>query len=68
MSMNVFLTHGRGILLAYDQGLEHGPTDFNEQNYDPEFVMDLAARGQFNGVVFQKGMAEKYYDGRCHSS
>ena len=64
MSMNVFLTHGRGILLAYDQGLEHGPTDFNQQNYDPEFVMDLAARGHFNGVVFQKVMAEKYYDGR----
>ncbi len=64
MSMEVFLENNRGILLAYDQGLEHGPTDFNEQNVDPAFIMELAAAGRFKGVVFQKGIAEKYYDGR----
>ncbi len=64
MSMNVFLERERSILLAYDQGLEHGPTDLNEQNVDPAFIMGLAAAGQFNGVVFQKGLAEKYYDRR----
>jgi class I fructose-bisphosphate aldolase len=62
--MNVFLTKGRGLLLAYDQGLEHGPADFNERNVDPAFVMKLAVQGQFNGVIFQKGLAEKYYDGQ----
>lgn len=51
-------------MLAYDQGLEHGPTDFNERNYDPSIVMEIATRGRFNGVIFQKGIAEKYYDGR----
>ena len=64
MSMNVFLTENRGMLLAYDQGLEHGPTDFNDRNVDPSFIMDLAVRGKFNGVIFQKGIAEKYYDRR----
>ena len=64
MSMAVFLENNRGLLLAYDQGLEHGPTDFNERNVDPAFIMELAAAGRFNGVVFQKGLAEKYYDGR----
>jgi len=64
LSMNVFLTKNRGLLLAYDQGLEHGPTDFNEQNVDPAFVMNLAVQGQFNGVIFQKGVAEKYYGGQ----
>jgi len=64
MSMEVFLRNNRGILLAYDQGLEHGPTDFNERNVDPAFVMELAVAGRFNGVVFQKGLAEKYYDSR----
>lgn len=62
--MEAFLRNGRGILLAYDQGLEHGPTDFNERNVDPAFVMKLAVTGAFNGVVFQKGLAENYYDGR----
>ncbi len=61
--MDVFLSKNRGILLAYDQGLEHGPTDFDDRNVDPAFVVELAAAGRFNGVVFQKGLAEKYYDG-----
>jgi class I fructose-bisphosphate aldolase len=64
MSMEVFLTKNRGLLLAYDQGLEHGPTDFDNRNLDPSFIMDLAARGRFNAVVFQKGIAERYYNGR----
>jgi len=64
MSMNSFLERERAILLAYDQGLEHGPTDFNERNADPAAIMELAAAGHFNGVVFQKGLAENYYDGR----
>ena len=64
MSMNSFLERKRAILLAYDQGLEHGPTDFNERNADPASIMELAAAGHFNGVVFQKGLAENYYDGR----
>ncbi|MCK5107666.1 MAG: hypothetical protein KAQ83_02985 [Nanoarchaeota archaeon] len=55
------LRDGKCILLAYDQGLEHGPTDFNDVNVDPTYIMDLAEKGQFNGVIFQRGIAEKYY-------
>jgi len=63
--MAVFLKEGRSMLLAYDQGLEHGPsTDFNERNVDPAMIMETAARGRFNGIVFQKGVAERFYDGR----
>jgi len=63
--MNVFLHDGKSVLLAYDQGLEHGPsTDFNDKNIDPSFVMDLAVRGGFSGVIFQKGVAERFYDGK----
>jgi class I fructose-bisphosphate aldolase len=64
LSMNVFLEKGRGVLLAYDQGLEHGPTDFDQRSHDPDFVMDLAVKGKFTGMIFQKGLAERYYDGR----
>ena len=63
--MGPFLKDGRSMLLAYDQGLEHGPsTDFNDKNVDPAIIMDTAAKGKFNGVVFQKGVAERFYDGR----
>ena len=63
--MGPFLKDGRSMLLAYDQGLEHGPSaDFDERNVDPAMIMDTAARGRFNGVVFQKGVAERFYDGR----
>ena len=49
------------MLLAYDQGFEHGPTDFNEENVDPNFIIDIAKKtGVYTGIVFQEGIAEKY--------
>lgn len=63
--MAPFLKGGKGMLLAYDQGLEHGPSkDFNDRNVDPAFIMETAAKGGFSGVVFQKGVAERFYDGK----
>lgn len=55
--------NGKFLLLAYDQGLEIGPTEFNETNVDPEFIFKLADDGRFTGVIVQKGLAEKYYVG-----
>src|SRR2546426_11079046 len=63
--MDVFLKNGKGMLLAYDQGFEHGPSaDFNERNIDPTFILDIAIKGGFTGVVLHKGIAEKYYGGK----
>ena len=57
------LKNGKALYLAYDQGLEHGPSvDFNDKNVDPLYILDIAKRGKFQGVVFQKGIAEKYYE------
>lgn len=53
---------GKALFLAYDQGLEHGPVDFNENNCDPLYILDIAKRGGYQGVVFHKGIAEKYND------
>jgi fructose-bisphosphate aldolase, class I len=62
--MAPFLKGGKSLLLAYDQGLEHGPSaDFDEKNVDPSAVMEIAVKGKFSGVVFQKGVAERFYDG-----
>jgi len=63
--MAPFLENGKGILLAYDQGLEHGPSkDFNQKSVDPRYIIDIAEKGKFTGIIFQKGVAEKYYDGK----
>jgi class I fructose-bisphosphate aldolase len=61
-SLSNISTKGKTVLLAYDHGIEHGPTDFDDRNVDPAYIMDIAKRGGYNGVVFQKGVAEKYYD------
>src|SRR3989344_7045026 len=56
------LRNGKALFLAYDQGFEHGPTDFNEKNVDPKYILDIAQKsGVFTAVIFQKGIAEKYY-------
>lgn len=55
--------NGKFLFLAYDQGLEIGPTEFNAENVDPQYIFDIAASGCFTGVIVQKGLAEKYYKG-----
>lgn len=52
---------GKFFLLAYDQGIEHGPIDFNDKNVEPGYIIDLARKGKFTGLIVQKGIAEKYY-------
>lgn len=53
--------NGKVMLLAYDQGFEHGPVDFNEKSVDPAYIMKIAQNGNFTGVVFQEGVAARYY-------
>ncbi len=53
---------GKAMFLAYDQGLEHGPSDFNDKNVDPLYIVDLAKKGGFTAVVLQKGVVEKYIE------
>lgn len=63
--MDPFLRDGKSLILAYDQGLEHGPSaDFDNRNVDPSFIVETASKGGFNGIALQKGIAERYYDGR----
>ncbi len=55
---------GKALFLACDQGLEHGPKDFNEHNIDPEFILHIALEGGYTAVILQPGTAEKYYHGK----
>lgn len=61
IKLDSILTKGRSMILACDQGFEHGPRDFNDKNIDPEYVMDIALEGKYNAIAIQAGMAEKYY-------
>lgn len=60
-SLEPILRNGRGMLLAYDHGFEHGPIEFDEQSGDPAWIMDIANSGYFTGVICQKGIAARYY-------
>ncbi len=59
--------HGPGngtlMLLPIDQGLEHGPIDFfdNPDALDTDWVLRLAVEGNFSGIAFHIGLAEKYH-------
>jgi fructose-bisphosphate aldolase, class I len=63
-SLSKIMTKGKALYLAYDQGLEHGPVDFNDKNVDPQYIIDIANRTKLNGVIYQKGIAEKYKNGK----
>ena len=54
------LKDNKCLFLAYDQGLEHGPADFNDHSVDPLKIIQIAKQGRFNALIFQKGIAEKY--------
>ena len=56
------LTKEKALFLAYDQGLEHGPIDFNARNIDPEYLLYIATHGKFNAVILHKGIAEHYHE------
>jgi class I fructose-bisphosphate aldolase len=54
---------GKILILAYDHGLEHGPTDFEElpERMDPQTVFDVATHDAVTSIAVQKGIAEGYY-------
>jgi class I fructose-bisphosphate aldolase len=62
--INKLLTDNRTLMLAYDQGLEHGPsTDFNLNNVDPDYIIEIAEKGKYNALILHSGVAEKYFHG-----
>ena len=54
---------GNLLILAYDHGLEHGPSDFepNPASADPRNVFEVASHSAITAIAVQKGLAETYY-------
>lgn len=61
IDLSKILKDEKALFLAYDQGMEHGPSDFDDENVDPNYILSIALDGGFTAVIFQKGVAEKYY-------
>jgi len=61
---NRIMPDGKAMILAYDQGFEHGPREFLEhpEAINFEHILDIAKRGGFTGIVVHAGLAEKYAD------
>ncbi len=53
------------LVLAMDQGFEHGPVDFDTKNIDPDYVLDIAEKSPVSAIAIQKGIALKYLDPYC---
>jgi class I fructose-bisphosphate aldolase len=60
VSLKEITRDGKAFFLAYDQGMEHGPVEFTDENVDPLRIIEIAKTGKYTGVIFQKGIAEKY--------
>ena len=60
--MRKIMPDGKAMILAYDQGFEHGPRDFleNPESTNFEYILDIAKRGRYTGIVLHAGLAEKY--------
>lgn len=54
---------GNLLILAYDHGTEHGPSDFepNPSSADPRNVFEVAKHDAVTALAVQKGLAETYY-------
>lgn len=59
--IDVISKNNKVMLLAYDQGFEHGPIEFDEKSVDPEYILKIAREGGYTGVVLHEGVAERYW-------
>lgn len=60
--------NGKMLFLPIDHGVEHGPSDFlgNPPAVDPEYQLNLALEGDYSGIVFHIGLAEKYWQRKAY--
>jgi class I fructose-bisphosphate aldolase len=62
MDTSAIEKNGKIYLIAYDQGLEHGPArDFNKKNAHPNYIFRIASEGNASCVAMHYGMAKRYY-------
>jgi fructose-bisphosphate aldolase, class I len=55
-----FFKEGKCMVLAYDQGFNHGISDFDSDSADLDYIFEIALKGGFTGIVLEKGCAEYF--------
>jgi class I fructose-bisphosphate aldolase len=58
--LGTLFRNGKCLIIAYDQGFEHGPTDFDLANVDPDYVFRIAREGEYDALAVHAGIVEKY--------
>ncbi len=61
MDTSAIERNGKIFLLAYDQGLQHGPTIFNDKNYSPNYIYKIAQECKATCITMQYGLAKQTY-------
>lgn len=52
---------GKALFLAQDQGLEHvAPDELTGETKNPDYIFNIAEKGEVDAFICQKGLAEKY--------
>jgi class I fructose-bisphosphate aldolase len=59
-AINKLSTNGKTLFLAQDQGLEHGPQELEGETLNPDYIFNIAEKGEVDGFICHKGLAEKY--------
>lgn len=60
--INPIFKNEKSLILAYDHGMEHGPSEFDMTNVDPKYIVDIALKGKYNALACQAGIARHYVD------
>jgi len=59
-AMKKLETKGKTLFLAQDQGLEHGAWELEGETLNPDYIFNIAEKGEVDAFICQKGLAEKY--------
>ncbi len=62
-NMKKLCPKGKALFLAQDQGLEHfAPKELTGETSNPDYIFNIAEKGDIDAFICQKGLAEKYGD------
>ncbi len=60
--LNRLIRNNKSLFLAMDQGIEHGPNDFNDKTINPGMILGIAEKGRYNGIILHKGIVLNYFE------
>lgn len=60
-ALRKLMPHKKALFLAQDQGLEHNaPQELTGETANPDYIFNIAEKGEIDAFICQKGLAEKY--------